>query len=94
MFPVLFAEGLYQSGNPSCFDGSVLIMAISGGAFIPLLHDQLMIRYGSGISLFMLALGYLFISAVGYYLYKQKVRRTSEDRSRETETAVSSGSEQ
>jgi len=37
MFPVLFATGIHQSGHASCFDGAVLIMAISGGALIPAL---------------------------------------------------------
>ena len=77
MFPVLFAAGLYKSRNPSCFDGAILIMAISGGALIPALHNQFAIHHGLRISLMILAVCYLIISAAGYFLYRYPVNRES-----------------
>jgi len=70
MFPALFACGIHQSDNASCFDGAVLIMAISGGALIPALHDPFALHFGLRNSLFLLVACYLIISAAGYYLYK------------------------
>ncbi|MBN1414983.1 MAG: hypothetical protein JW973_07785 [Bacteroidales bacterium] len=77
MFPALFATGLNQSVNPSCFDGAVLIMAISGGALIPALYNQLSIHVGLQISLLILAVCYLIIAAVGYFLLRYPVIRES-----------------
>jgi FHS family L-fucose permease-like MFS transporter len=74
MFPVLFACGIHQSGHASCFDGAILIMAISGGALIPALHDQFALHPGLRTSLLLLVVCYLIISAAGYYLYKSPPR--------------------
>jgi MFS transporter, FHS family, L-fucose permease len=72
MFPALFSEGLHQSGNPSCFNGAILIMAISGGAFIPALHERWTAHSGWPVSILMLIVCYLFIASAGYYLQKNK----------------------
>lgn len=69
MFPVLFACGIHQSGQASCFQGAILIMAISGGALIPALHDPIALHFGFRASLLLLILCYLIIAAAGYYLY-------------------------
>jgi FHS family L-fucose permease-like MFS transporter len=78
MFPVLFACGIHQSGHASCFDGAVLIMAISGGALIPALHDQFALHLGLRISLLLLVFCYLVIAAAGYYLYKNPCEKKKE----------------
>ena len=70
MFPVLFAQGIHQPGHASCFNGALLIMAISGGALIPALHDPIAMHFGLKASLLLLVVCYLIISAAGFYLYK------------------------
>jgi FHS family L-fucose permease-like MFS transporter len=75
MFPVLFACGIHQSVTASCFDGAVLIMAISGGALIPALHDLLAHSLGLSFSLLCLTGCYLIISSAGYYLYKNTLQK-------------------
>jgi FHS family L-fucose permease-like MFS transporter len=77
IFPVLFASSLHTCSKPTCFEGAVLIMGISGGALIPALHDQITDRYGFQYSLILLALCYLIISGIGYYLVKYKIRQKS-----------------
>jgi MFS transporter, FHS family, L-fucose permease len=71
MFPVLFACGIHQSGHASCFHGAILIMAISGGALIPALHDPIALHFGFRASLLLLILCYLIIAAAGYYLHSK-----------------------
>jgi MFS transporter, FHS family, L-fucose permease len=70
MFPVLFACGIHQSDHASCFDGAILIMAISGGALIPALHDPIALHFGLRTSLLLLVACYLIISATGLYLHR------------------------
>ena len=70
MFPVLFACGIHQSGHASCFHGAILIMAISGGALIPALHDPIALHFGFRASLLLLIVCYLIIAAAGYYLHR------------------------
>ena len=71
MFPVLFACGIHQSGHASCFHGAILIMAISGGALIPALHDPIALHFGFRASLLLLIICYLIIAAAGYTLYRR-----------------------
>jgi FHS family L-fucose permease-like MFS transporter len=70
LFPILFALSLHTSSKPNCFEGAVLIMGISGGALIPALHDQIFGQFGFHSSLLLLAICYLSISGVGFYLLK------------------------
>jgi FHS family L-fucose permease-like MFS transporter len=71
MFPVLFACGIHQSGHASCFDGAILIMAISGGALIPALHDPIALHFGLRSTLLLLVVCYLIISVAGYYFLRK-----------------------
>jgi FHS family L-fucose permease-like MFS transporter len=77
LFPVLFSTSLHTVTKPTCFEGAVLIMGISGGALIPALHESIAKHYGFRYSLLLLTLCYLIISGTGYYLVKNKTRHKS-----------------
>jgi FHS family L-fucose permease-like MFS transporter len=70
IFPVFFASGLQQSKHPSYFDGALLVMAISGGAIIPLLYNYFSTYYSTAIALFLILLCYLIITITGLFQNK------------------------
>jgi FHS family L-fucose permease-like MFS transporter len=62
MFPSIFTLGIAELG-PLTGDGSgVLVMAIVGGAVIPLLEGVLADRFGIQHSLFLPVICYLYIT--------------------------------
>ncbi len=70
IFPVLFASGLQQSKYPSYFNGALLVMAISGGAVIPLFYNYLSTHYKTNISGLLILLCYLIISITVFFQKK------------------------
>lgn len=66
IFPVLFASGLQQAKNLSYFDGALLIMAVSGGAIIPMFYNYFSALYGEWMSLIIILICYLIIAIITF----------------------------
>jgi FHS family L-fucose permease-like MFS transporter len=70
MFPNIFTLGIDGVGHLTGRASSLLIMAIVGGAIIPLLMGRMADLFGIHHSLFIPALCYLYIVYYGAYGYR------------------------
>lgn len=66
MFPSIFTSGIEKLGPLTSKGSTLLIMAIVGGAIIPLLSGKLADTFGIHHSFVLAALCYLFIAYYGY----------------------------
>jgi FHS family L-fucose permease-like MFS transporter len=65
MFPTIFTLGIAGLGHRTSRGGSLLVMAIVGGAVIPVLFGLFADRIGLGRALFIPALCYVYVAFYG-----------------------------
>jgi MFS transporter, FHS family, L-fucose permease len=75
MFPCIYANGIFRLGNQKAKGASLLIMAIAGGAIIPLIYSIMSNLIGSMASFSIAAVCYAFIAYYGYYFSKISVSK-------------------
>lgn len=67
MFPTIYGVALYGLGNDTKFGAAGLVMAILGGAVMPLVQGALMDTFGAAISYIAPAICFLFVAAYGLF---------------------------
>ena len=73
IFPVIFSHSLKGFREHINFGAGILVMGISGGAFIPKLMDIIKSNHNFQLSLLIFIVSYLFILFYGLY-YNRKLR--------------------
>lgn len=71
MFPVIFSHSLMGFSNHINIGAGILVMGISGGAFVPKLMDIIKTNHGFQVSLLILVVSYLIILLYGWYYYRK-----------------------
>ncbi len=66
MFPTIFALGLKKLGPNTKIGGSLLVMAIVGGAVVPPIMGLIAEAHGMAIAYLVPLVAYIFIAAYAY----------------------------
>lgn len=74
MFPTIYGIALHGLGEDAKFGAAGLVMAILGGALMPLLHASLLDAYGVAFSYIVPALCFLVVAAYGVFDLTTKSR--------------------
>lgn len=67
MFPTIYGVALHGLGEDTKFGAAGLVMAILGGALMPLVHGATMDAFGAAISFIVPAICFLFVAAYGLF---------------------------
>jgi FHS family L-fucose permease-like MFS transporter len=74
MFPTIYGIALHGLGEDAKFGAAGLVMAILGGALMPLAHASLLDAYGVAFSYIVPALCFLVVAAYGVFDLTTKSR--------------------
>ena len=75
MFPTIYGIALQGLGEDTKFGAAGLVMAILGGALMPLVHGALMDAYGAAVSYVVPAACFLVVAAFGAFDLMSRSRR-------------------
>lgn len=67
MFPTIYGIALQGLGEDTKFGAAGLVMAILGGALMPLVHGATMDAYGAAVSYVVPAVCFLVVAAFGIF---------------------------
>jgi MFS transporter, FHS family, L-fucose permease len=67
MFPTIYGIALHGLGEDTKFGAAGLVMAILGGALVPLIHGATLDAYGAAVSYVVPALCFLVVAAYGAF---------------------------
>ncbi|MBD0347063.1 MAG: L-fucose:H+ symporter permease [Coleofasciculus sp. Co-bin14] len=70
MFPTIYGVALYGLGSDTKFGAAGLVMAILGGAIMPLVQGALMDAFGAAISYITPAICFLIVAGYGFFNLK------------------------
>lgn len=74
MFPTIYGVALQKLGDGTKFGAAGLVMAILGGAIVPLVQGSLVDNFTTAISYVVPARCFLIIAAYGYFYLKSSRR--------------------
>ena len=67
MFPTIYGIALHGLGDDTKFGAAGLVMAILGGATVPLIHGAVMDSHGAALSYVVPGLCFLVVAAFGLF---------------------------
>jgi len=79
MFPTIYGIALHGLGDDTKFGAAGLVMAILGGALLPLVHGAVMDAKGAAFSYIVPGLCFLVVAAYGLFDLRIGVRRHAHD---------------
>ena len=74
MFPTIYGVALHGLGDDTKFGAAGLVMAILGGALLPLVHGAVLDGYGAAVSYVVPAVCFLVVAAYGLFDLTAKSR--------------------
>ena len=74
MFPTIYGVALHGLGDDTKFGAAGLVMAILGGALLPLVHGAVLDGYGAAVSYVVPAVCFLVVAAYGVFDLTAKSR--------------------